>query len=86
MQEGEGEGGEAPNNFKGGNIPFAPRPSHNPPTFSLNFYVKQKKADHMIIYVPFISLEGIGISILFNSILAFAILSNFKMTIVSIWH
>ena len=37
-------------------------------------------------YVPFILFEGISKSILFNSILNFAILSVFNMRNVFIWH
>ena len=40
----------------------------------------------VIICVHFILLEGIGKRKPFNSILDFAILSNFKMRNVIIWH
>ena len=36
-----GGGGGPPNNLRGGQPP--PPPPNNPPTFSFNFYVKQKK-------------------------------------------
>ena len=39
-----------------------------------------------LIYVPFILFEGISKSILFNSILNFAILSVFNVRNVIIWH
>ena len=42
---GPGGAGLSPNNLGGGgaNIPFAPPPPNNPPTFSFNFYVKREK-------------------------------------------
>ena len=73
--------------LEGGNIPFGT--PNNPLTFSFNVYVKQPKLDHKcnnLIYVPFILFEGISKSMLFNSILNFAILSVFKVRNVIIWQ
>ena len=87
---GRGEGGGGGG---GTNIPFAlPPPSpNNPPILSFNVYVKQYKLDHkrtnlILVYVPFILFEGICKSILFNSILNFAISSAFNVRNVTIWH
>ena len=68
---------------KGGNIPFAPPPPpppppHNPLTFSLNVCNTVKPRSQMYQFSIcnfYLKFEGIAKSILFNSILNFAILS-----------
>ena len=72
----------------GGDIPFAP--PNNPPTFSFNVYGETVKLDHKctsLIYVPFTLFEGISKSMLFISILNFAILlSVFNVRNEIIWY
>ena len=58
--------------------PTYPLTPNNPLTFSFNVNVKQLKLDH--------KCEGIAKSILFISILNFAIFSIFDVRNVIIWH
>ena len=80
-----------PNNLIGGGHTLWP--ANNPPTFSFNFYVKQKKSQMYQVEglsnkknVALIWFEGTGKTIPFNSVLEFSILSDFKMRNVIIWH
>ena len=70
--------------------PPPPPPPNNPPTFSFNVYGETVKLDHKctsLIYVPFTLFEGISKSMLFISILNFAILlSVFNVRNVIIWY
>ena len=80
-----------PNNFGGGPIyPLAPHPSPRKPThIFLQCLCEAVKLDHKctnLIYVPIILFEGTSKSILFNSILNFAILSVLNVRNVIIWH
>ena len=65
------------------------RPPIIHPHFPLMSMLNSKKRDHKctnLIYVPFILFESISKSILFHSILYYAIASVFNVRNVILWH